>query len=86
MSIESGEVAVKEIVVSYIVDSSVSFLVPFRNRLFVKCAHQTKCIRGSPGGWLDFSDEPTKLIPLHTTNLSFFELTSLISHNFTIDS
>lgn len=65
------EVAVKEIVVS-IVDSSVSSIpCPFPESIVRQVvwvtAYETKRIRGSPGGWLDISDEPTNFIPLHTT-------------------
>lgn len=71
------EVAVKEIVVS-IVDSSVSsipcsFPESIVRQVVRVTAYQTKRIRGSPGGWLDFSDEPTNFIPLQT-DLSFFNL------------
>ena len=56
------EAAVKEIVVS-IVDSSVSSIpCPFPESIVRQVvwvtAYQTKRIRGSPGGWLDISDEP----------------------------
>jgi hypothetical protein len=63
MIIDSVEVAIKEIVVSLWILLSHSLFISesvVRQVVWVT-AHRTKRIRGSPGGWLDFSDEPTRI-------------------------
>lgn len=82
MIIDSVPVAVKEIVVSLWILPYHSLSLPesIVGQVVWVTAYQTRRIGGSPGGWLDFSDDQPDFIPFTYDRASQISLTLQLCH------